>query len=79
VGRMDWENDVVEGKAEVEVETGSRVVERRMSFRGRRRVGSFMVLEDWEGAGPERVERMFRQSSGPKTSRAWKPGKRMMA
>lgn len=60
VGRMDWDRAC--GKLGGRVEMGERVVERR------ERVTGGVVVGD--------QERTLRTSRGPKTSRAWKPGKR---
>lgn len=60
VGRMDWDRAC--GKLGGRVEMGERVVERRERVMG--------GVVDWD------QERTLRTSRGPKTSRAWKPGKR---
>lgn len=69
VGRMDWERAL--GREGGRVDMGVRVVERRvrdMGGVGEGRVSGVLVLVD--------QERTLRTSRGPKTSRAWKPGKR---
>lgn len=70
VGRMDWERAL--GREGGRVDMGVRVVERRVRDMGGVGVGDGEV---GEGVLVDQ-ERTLRTSRGPKTSRAWKPGKR---
>lgn len=73
VGRMDWERAL--GREGGRVDMGVRVVERRIRDMGGVGIGDGEV-EEVEGGVLVDQERTLRTSRGPKTSRAWKPGKR---
>jgi hypothetical protein len=86
VGRIDCANVECSGSGEVEI--GSSVGDKRVSFSGSGPrsgpAGAVVVAKDGDDEGypltgwGSLVSRV-KQSSGPKTSRAWKPGKRRTA